>query len=73
MIETKVYYSITSEQPLCETKSSDNYCLLQNETGIVYGSTAIDTIAGYNKDGTPFSRFTYSETDIKDKEHGDEG
>lgn len=52
----------------CETYSTENFKLKQEETGIVYGSSVIDVIEGYDDDGKPFSRYTYTETDEKDEE-----
>lgn len=51
---------------LCKTFSTENYCLKQEETGRIYGATVIDVIAGYDDYDKPYSRYTYTETDVKD-------
>lgn len=56
-----------NDSPLCETYSDENYKLKQVETNIVYGSSVIDVIAGYDEQGKPYSRYTYIETDEKDE------
>lgn len=56
----------------CETYSTENFKLKQEETGIVYGSSVIDIIEGYYDDGKPYSRYTYAETDEKDEESEEE-
>ena len=66
MIDTRIYRSATSVNDLCETFSTENKNLRQEETGIIYGSSVIDVIAGYNGD-KPYSRYTYTETDEKDE------
>lgn len=53
---------------LVETYSTENFKLKQEETGIVYGHSVIDVIAGYDEENVPYSRFTYTETDEKDEE-----
>lgn len=53
---------------LVETYSTENFKLKQEETGIIYGHTCIDVIAGYDGEGIPYSRFTYTETDEQDEE-----
>lgn len=53
---------------LVETYSDEDYKLRQEETGIVYGKSVVDVIAGYDEDNVPYSRYTYTETDEKDKE-----
>ena len=53
---------------LVETYSTEKFKLKQEETGIVYGHSVIDVIAGYDEDDVPYSRFTYTETDEKDEE-----
>ena len=57
----------TGTVDLCETYSDENYCLLQDETDIVYGASVVDVIAGYDDDGKPYSRYHYIETDKKDE------
>ena len=51
---------------LCETYSDENFKLLQEETGIVYGSSVVDVNEGFDDEGNPYSRFTYYETDELD-------
>lgn len=63
MIDTRVVKDISGTVDLCETFTDDETKVLkQVETGIVYGSSVIDVIAGY-KGGKPYSRFTYIEVD----------
>lgn len=57
---------------ICETYSTENFKLKQEETDIIYGSSVIDVIEGYDDDGKPFSRYTYTETDEKDEESEEE-
>ena len=68
MVKTKVTMDESQTIELCETYSDENWCLLQVETDITYGSHVIDVIAGFNDDGTPYSKYTYIETDKKDEE-----
>lgn len=56
---------------LVMTFSTLGYKLKQEETGQVYGKECIDVIAGYDENDKPYSRFTYTETDEKDKSTGD--
>lgn len=56
----------------CETFSTENYKLLQTETGIIYGSSVVDVIAGYDGEGKPYSRYHYTETDEKDEPESEE-
>lgn len=65
MVDTRLIRDEADTIDLCETYSTENYKLRQVETNIIYGSSVIDVIAGY-KDGKPYSRFTYVETDEKD-------
>lgn len=65
MVKTKVVKDESGTVDLCETYSTENYKLKQVETNIVYGSSVIDVIAGYDGD-KPYSRYTYEETDEKD-------
>lgn len=53
---------------LVETYSDEGYKLRQEETGIVYGCSVIDVIAGYDEQVIPYSRYHYTETDEKDEE-----
>lgn len=57
---------------LCKTFSTENFKLKQEETDIVYGSSVIDVIEGYDENGKPYSRYTYTETDEKDEESEEE-
>lgn len=66
LIKTRTVRDETGQTKLCETYSTENLKLKQEETGIIYGCSVIDTIAGY-KDRKPYSRFTYTETDEKDE------
>lgn len=64
MIRTRIVKDESGKTDLCETFTDDeNKALEQFETGIVYGSSVIDVIKGYNIDGTPYSRFAYVEVD----------
>lgn len=69
MIDTKITLDDSEKVALCETFSTENYKLLQKETGIIYGASVIDVIEGYDDGGKPYSRFTYIETDEKDEEY----
>ena len=53
---------------LVKTFSDTNHRLLQKDTGILYGSSVIDIIDGYDENGIPYSRFDYIESAIKDEE-----
>lgn len=55
---------------LCMTYSDESFKLKQEETGIVYGKECIDTIAGYDSENIPYSRYTYTETNEKDETEG---
>ena len=57
---------------LVETYSDEFWKLKQTETGIIYGHSVIDTIAGYDEQDIPFSRYHYEETDQKDEDENDE-
>lgn len=67
MVKTKVVTDESGTVDLCETYSTRKHKLLQVETDIVYGSSVIDVIAGYDGD-KPYSRYTYEETDEKDED-----
>lgn len=67
MVDTREIKFETNPNALCETFSTENYKLRQIETGIVYGSSVVDVIAGYYENGKPYSRFTYEETEEKDE------
>ena len=67
MVLTEKVKDETGTVDLCETYSNENYCLLQYETGIVYGSSVVDVIAWYDDDGKPYSQYHYIETDKKDE------
>ena len=68
MIKTRIIDKASGTSQLCETYSTDNLKLQQVETGIIYGSSVIDVIAGYDEHNLPFSRFTYIETEEYDGE-----
>lgn len=72
MIDREIAHFITNPNDLCRTFSTENFKLKQEETGIVYGSSVIDVIEGYDDDGKPYSRYTYTETDEKDEESEEE-
>lgn len=72
MINTEKVKDVSGKVDLCRTFSTENFKLRQEETGIVYGSSVIDVIEGYDDDGKPFSRYTYTETDEKDEESEEE-
>ena len=67
MVLARTIKDETGTVDLCETYSDENYCLLQDETDIVYGASVVDVIAGYDDDGKPYSRYHYIETDKKDE------
>lgn len=67
MIDRRLIKDDSGIIDLCETYSTENYKLLQTNTGITYGASVIDVIEGYDEDGKPYSRFTYIETDEKDE------
>ena len=67
MVDTRIIKDASDTFDLCETFSTENFKLLQVETGEVYGSSVVDVIEGYYEDGRPYSRFTYEETDEKDE------
>lgn len=63
MIDTRVVKDESGTVDLCETFTNDeNKVLKQVETGVVYGSSVIDVIAGYI-DGKPYPRYHYEEVD----------
>lgn len=63
MIDTRVVKDESGMIDLCETFTNDESKVLkQVETGVVYGSSVIDVIAGY-KDNKPYSRYHYEEVD----------
>lgn len=66
MVKSRVVKDESGTVDLLETYSDENYKLKQVETNIVYGSSVIDVIAGYDE-GKPYSRYTYIETDEKDE------
>ena len=68
MITTKVTRDLSNTIDLCETYSIEGYKLLQQDTGIIYGKSVIDPIAGYDENNLPYSRHTYIETDELDIE-----
>lgn len=63
MIKAEIIRNEADTDNLCKTYSNDGFKLRQVETGLIYGSTAIDVIIGYNEDGTPFGKYSYEETD----------
>ena len=63
MIKTKIVKDVSGVFDLCETYSDEGKKLLQIETGITYDESVIDVIAGYNEDGSPYSRYHYEEID----------
>ena len=68
MKDTRVIKDASGTVDLCETFSTIGNKLLQVDTGIVYGKSVIDVIAGYYPNGKPYSRYTYEETDEKDED-----
>ena len=67
MKDTRIVKDNSGKIDLCETFSTENYKLLQYETGIVYGSSVIDLIEGFDSNNKPYSRFIYIETEEKDE------
>ena len=67
MVLTRTIKDETGTVDLCETYSDENYRLRQDETGVVYGASVVDVIAGYDDHGKPYSRYHYIETDKKDE------
>lgn len=47
---------------LVKTFSDTNHRLLQKNTGILYNSSVIDRIYGYDEEGFPYPRYSYEET-----------
>ena len=68
MIDTSFYKKRADGVELVNTFSTESRKLKQLESNIIYGSSVIDVIAGYDEDGKPYSRFHYVETDIPDTE-----
>lgn len=67
MIDTRVVKDESGTVDLCETFTDDESKVLkQIETGVIYGSSVIDVIEGFNSD-KPYSRFTYEEVDKPDE------
>ena len=48
---------------LVKTFSDTNHRLLQKNTSVLYNSSVIDRIYGYDEEGVPYSRYSYEETD----------
>lgn len=63
MVKTEKITVSGGMRVLCRTYSDVNLRLKQSETGVIYGSDAVDSIEGYDENGLPFSRFNYTETD----------
>jgi len=61
MVKTRIVKDVSGSVDLCETYSDEGKKLLQIETGITYDESVIDAIAGYNEDGSPYSRYHYEE------------
>ena len=72
MITTRVVRDLGDTKDLCETYSIEGYKLLQQDTGITYGSSVIDSIEGFEND-LPYSKHTYIETDQPDTDREEEG
>lgn len=68
MIKTRIINDVTGTRQLCETYSTEIFKLKQVETGIIYGSSVVDIVSGYDEQGSPYSRFTYIETGEYDGE-----
>ena len=68
MVDTRKVRDEADIMDLCETFSTEDYKLLQTDTGKVYGKSVIDIIEGYYPNNKPYSRYTYKETDEKDEE-----
>jgi hypothetical protein len=66
MITTEIIQDASGTIDLIRTFSTENFKLLQNETGIVYGWEVIDAIVGYDENEHPYGRYTYTETNEKD-------
>ena len=62
-----VYHKKTTDESgtidLVKSYSSENKKLLQVERSEIYGSSVVDTIAGYDDFGVPYPIYTYEETD----------
>ena len=71
MILTRIIKDLSNTIDLCETYSIEGYRLLQQDTGITYGSSVIDPINDY-EDGLPVSKHTYIETDELDTDEESE-
>ena len=70
MIETEIIQDASGTIDLICAFSTENFKLLQNETGIVYGWEVIDAIVGYDENEYPYGRYTYTETNEKDTDIG---
>ena len=63
MVDTRKVRDEADTMDLCETFSTEDYKLLQTDTGKVYGKSVIDVIEGYYPNGKPYSRYHYEETE----------
>lgn len=65
MIDRELFINAFGNE-LVRTYSDERYKLKQEETEIIYNSSVVDVIEGYSEDGKPYSRYTYTETGIKE-------
>ena len=72
MVDRKKVTDDTGTIGLVMTYSTSGFKLKQEETGAIYGKECMDTIAGYDENNIPYSRFTYVETDKKDEDEPSE-
>ena len=70
MIGQRIVRDAADTRDLLETYSDGNFKLRQVETGKIYGASVVDTILGY-RDGVPYGRFTYEETDVLDDDEAE--
>ena len=71
MIMTRTIRDLKDVMNLCETYSTENLKLLQQDTGITYGNSVIDPIDNY-ENGFPISKHTYIETNELDTDEESE-
>ena len=67
MIKTRVVQNACGTKELCEIYSDEGFKLHQEETGVIYGSSVVDALIGYDEFGEPFGKFHYIETEELDE------
>lgn len=66
MVKREKTTDVTGTIDLVKTYSTLGLKLKQEETEQIYGKEVVDAIAGYDENNIPYSRFTYTETNIPD-------